>query len=237
VDSEHSAIFQALRGEDRQEVSRILLTASGGPFIDLSKEELCSVTPEDALKHPTWEMGSKITIDSATMMNKALEIIEARWLFGIPAERIEVVVHRQSIVHSMVEYIDGSIIGQMGTPDMKVPIRFALTYPERSRANKRYFDIEKFSCLSFEPPDLARFPAVSLGFRAALEGGITGAVLNASNERAVDLFLKGDISFDEITGSVKNVMDRMTNKSAPTLEDVFSADQWARKELDRCISH
>jgi 1-deoxy-D-xylulose-5-phosphate reductoisomerase len=237
VDSEHSAVFQALRGEDRASIRKIILTASGGPFIDYSPEKLKGVTPAEALKHPTWEMGTKITIDSATMMNKALEIVEARWLFDLPPDKIDVVVHRQSIVHGLAEFTDGSLIAQMGIPDMKVPIRFALTYPARSCTDRNYFDPERCAKLTFEAPDRSRFPALSLGFRAAHEGGLTGVVLNAANERAVDLFLKGEITFVEITSIVEEVMLSMENRSAPSLEEIRHADQWAREETLRCTSH
>jgi 1-deoxy-D-xylulose-5-phosphate reductoisomerase len=229
VDSEHSAIFQALNGERRESVNRILLTASGGPFVDRSAQALRDVTPEAALKHPTWNMGRKITIDSATLMNKALEIVEARWLFDAPVEQIEVVVHRQSIVHSMVEFRDGSIIAQMGNPDMKVPIQYALTYPDRVSTRRRYFSVENWSTLTFEKPDRERFPALDLGFRAAREEGLAGTVLNAANEAAVELFLKGAIKFDEITPYVGQIMDKMENKANPTLEEILAADRWARE--------
>lgn len=236
VDSEHSAVFQALRGERRREIEKIYLTASGGPFVDLPLEALRNVTPEAALKHPTWSMGRKITIDSATMMNKALEIVEAKWLFDLPPNRIEVLVHRQSIVHGMAEFIDGSIIAQMGIPDMKVPIRFALTFPERRPSNRRYFNLAQCSRLTFEEPDPDRFPALALGFRAAMEGGLAGTILNAANEAAVEMFLKGSIPFDEITSSVQKVMDDMENKDAPSLEEILVADDWAREETVKCFS-
>lgn len=236
VDSEHSAVFQALRGEDHGEVSRIILTASGGPFVDLPRDKLGRVTAEQALKHPTWEMGTKITIDSATMMNKALEIVEARWLFDLPADRIDVVVHRQSIVHSMVEFTDGSIIAQMGSPDMKVPIQYALTHPERLATDRRYFEPGRWPALTFEKPDFDRFPSLELGFRAAREGGLMGTVMNAANEAAVDLFLKGAIKFDEITPYVGRVMERLENRGDPDLGTILSADQWAREELHKCTS-
>lgn len=235
VDSEHSAVFQAIRGEDAESIRRIFLTASGGPFAGLPLEALEKVTPDEAMNHPTWKMGTKITIDSATMMNKALEIIEAKWLFGLPVDRIEVVVHRQSIVHSMAEFTDGSILAQMGTPDMKVPIQFAFTYPRRNRSDRNYFDLSKWSRLTFEAPDLERFPAVELGFRAAREGGLAGAVLNAANEAAVDLFLKGTINFVEITSCVRSVLDRLENSANPGLDEILAADRWAREEALRCF--
>jgi len=234
VDSEHSAIFQAMECGGRGAARRVYLTASGGPFIDTPAERLAQVTPEEALRHPTWDMGSKITIDSATMMNKALEIIEARWLFDLDPGDIEIVVHRQSIVHSMVEFADGSIIAQMGTPDMRVPIRYALTCPGRPPSDRRYFDFEAWSRLTFEPPDRERFPAVDLGFRAARLGGISGAVLNAANETAVGLFLEGRVAFDGISRTVAKVLDRAQDIGTPTLEEVLQADRWAREETLRC---
>ncbi len=235
VDSEHSAVFQALAGQSRDSLRRIFLTASGGPFVDWQPEEIRKVTPAQALRHPTWDMGSKITIDSATMMNKALEIIEARWLFDCTADEIEIVVHRQSIVHSMVEFNDGSILAQMGLPDMRVPIRYALTYPDRPRSQKKYFDFERWSRLTFEPPDRKRFPAISLGYKAARLGGIAGAVLNGANEMAVALFLEGKITFDAIPRTVGSVLDNADNINSPSLDEVLEADRWAREETRRCF--
>jgi 1-deoxy-D-xylulose-5-phosphate reductoisomerase len=182
-------------------------------------------------------MGRKITIDSATMMNKALEIIEARWLFGLPVEKIDVVVHRQSIVHGMVEFVDGSVLAQMGTPDMKLPIRLALTHPDRFPSDQSYFNPEKWSELTFEKPDDARFPALNLGFRAARDEGLAGTVLNAANETAVEMFLKGEIAFDDITRSVHAVMDAMMNKKQPSLDEILMADRWAREETVQWFSH
>ncbi len=236
VDSEHNAVFQALGGEDRSFVNRIILTASGGPFVDLPAEKFKSVTPLEALKHPTWNMGKKITIDSATMMNKALEIVEAKWLFDMHPSKIEVVVHRQSIVHGMAEFTDGSIIAQMGMPDMKVPICHAMTYPARFRSGKQHFFPASFSELTFEEPDDNKFPAIRLGYRAANEGGLAGTVLNAANEIAVDLFLKGNITFDEITRIVERVMDLTENKASPSFAEISAADMLARKEALKCSS-
>ncbi|MGC3966671.1 MAG: 1-deoxy-D-xylulose-5-phosphate reductoisomerase [Pirellulales bacterium] len=198
VDSEHSAIFQALQSGRRDELRRIVLTASGGPFRNYTPERLAAVTVADALAHPTWNMGRKITIDSATMMNKALEIIEARWLFDLGPEQIGVVVHPQSVVHSMVEWVDGSVIGQMSPPDMKLPIQYALTYPDRVAGPAAKIDWTQTQTLEFFPPDFARFPALELGLEAARTGGTTGAVLNAANEAAVAQFLAGDIAFTDI---------------------------------------
>lgn len=235
VDSEHSAIFQALQAGHREDVRRILLTASGGPFRQWSAEQIGRATLADALNHPTWSMGPKITIDSATMMNKALEIIEARWLFGLPAERIEVLIHPESIVHSMVEFNDGSIIAQLGTPDMKTPIQYALTYPRRVFGIADPLDWAQARCLHFEPPDPARFPALRLGHEAARQGGSSGAVLNAANEVAVERFREGAIPFSRIVQLTEEVAGRHRLVRQPTLPDLLACDAWAREEVDRCI--
>ncbi|MFG0319206.1 MAG: 1-deoxy-D-xylulose-5-phosphate reductoisomerase [Planctomycetota bacterium JB042] len=236
VDSEHSAIFQAIHGEDARAVRRIFLTASGGPFVDREAGSFADVRPEDALRHPTWEMGRKITIDSATMMNKALEIVEARWLFDVPAESIEVLVHRQSIVHSMVEFVDGSILAQLGTPSMTVPVRHALGYPERVETSRSYFDIEQFAALSFEPPDAVRFPALDLGHAVARTLGLSGTALNAANEVAVAAFLDGATRFDRISETAARVLDALDDVADPDLEQILAADAWAREEATRCLS-
>jgi 1-deoxy-D-xylulose-5-phosphate reductoisomerase len=237
VDSEHSAIFQALAGARPDTVRRLFLTASGGPFVDLDRSAFARVTREQALNHPTWKMGPKITIDSATMMNKALEIIEARWLFDVPASAIEVVVHRQSIVHSMVEFRDGSILAQLGVPSMKVPIRYAVAYPERAKSRDDYFDLKRFATLTFEAPDPVRFPALRLGARAAAEGGLAGVTLNAANEVAVERFLADEISFDRIAQTVETVLDALENVGDPDLESILATDRWARKEAHACLTH
>ncbi len=234
VDSEHSAIFQCLHREPPRSIRRVILTASGGPFRTTPADELAQVTPAQALRHPTWNMGAKITIDSATLMNKALEVVEARWLFGMPAERITVVVHPQSIVHSMVEFCDGSILAQLGVPDMAVPIRFALGYPERTETSASYFDLERFGMLTFEAPDVARFPGLELGFRAAREGGTSGAVLNAANEVAVASFLDGELAFDRIAAVVAAALDHVPHVAAPSLEQLLAADAAARTEATAC---
>ncbi|MEW6741640.1 MAG: 1-deoxy-D-xylulose-5-phosphate reductoisomerase [Planctomycetota bacterium] len=236
VDSEHSAIFQALHGERRQSVRRFLLTASGGPFRGWRAPDLATVTPQQALRHPTWNMGPKITVDSATLMNKALEIVEARWLFDEPPEKIEVLIHPQSIVHSMVEFTDGSILAQMGVPTMKVPIRFALSYPERGHTTESYFDLQRFACLTFEAPDTQVFPALNLGFEAARRGGTAGAVLNAANEVAVEAFLAGEIAFNRIAATVEAVLDKMPQRTNPDLETVLEADRKAREEALQCLT-
>jgi 1-deoxy-D-xylulose-5-phosphate reductoisomerase len=231
VDSEHSAIHQALRSGTANEVRRIVLTASGGPFRSRPRESLAAATPEEALRHPTWTMGKKITIDSATMMNKALELIEARWLFGVPAEKLGVLVHPQSIVHSFVEFVDGSVIAQMGPPDMKLPIQYALTYPERTDGPARRFDFTATTHLDFEPPDPERFPAVRLGHEAAARGGTCGAVLNAANEEAVRGFLEGELRFTDIAEVCARVLDEHPYQPDPSLDDIRRLDAWARQEV------
>ena len=235
VDSEHSAIFQSLSAGRRSELRRVILTASGGAFRDYPVDKLDKVTPEQALDHPTWKMGKKITIDSATLMNKALEIIEAKWLFGLKAEEIDVVIHHQSIIHSMVEFQDGSVIAQMGLPDMKLPIQYALTYPERRPASVEPLDLAKLGRLTFAKPDLQRFPALRLGFWAVNDSGTLPAVMNAANEVAVDAFLERRLKFTGIVRAVEEVMHKHTNKKNPSLEDIMSADSWARKEVRNAI--
>jgi len=231
VDSEHSAIFQALRSGSRSEVKRIVLTASGGPFRNWTKEQLEQVTPEQALAHPTWRMGKKITIDSATLMNKALEVIEAKWLFGLEADQIEVVIHPQSIIHSFVEFVDGSVIAQLSPPDMKLPIQYALTYPERISGDLPRMDWLQPFQLSFEPPDRDRFPALELGFEVVRRGGTTGAVLNAANETAVARFLAGELRFVDIPRACREVLSHHNYETHPSLETLFRLDRWAREEL------
>jgi 1-deoxy-D-xylulose-5-phosphate reductoisomerase len=233
VDSEHSAIFQALRGGARSEVKRVILTASGGPFAKTPKSEFDAITPEQALKHPTWTMGGKITVDSATMFNKALEIVEAKWLFGLEPSQIEVLVHPQSIIHSMVEFVDGSVIAQLGLPDMRTPIQLAFTWPGRAEGNVKRLNLAEVGSLSFEAPDLEKFPSLELGWRAAELGGTMGAVLNAANEVAVELFMERKIRFPQVFDLVRSVMDRHAGVAHPTLDDVLRADAWARQEA-RC---
>jgi 1-deoxy-D-xylulose-5-phosphate reductoisomerase len=235
VDSEHSAVFQALRAGRRDEVRRIILTASGGPFRGYSRERLEGVTVKEALAHPTWQMGPKITVDSATMMNKALEIIEARWLFDLRPEQIEVVIHPQSIVHSLVEYIDGSVVAQLGPPDMKLPIQYALTYPERCGGLAPRLDLAAGLRLDFEPPDGDRFPALALGHEVAKAGGTAGAVLNAANEAAVAAFLEGNLHFTRIVSACRQVLEHHEFDPSPTLAQLLRLDGWARKELAKWI--
>ena len=228
VDSEHSAILQCLQGEDIHSVNRLILTASGGPFLNTPREEMADITPARALKHPTWTMGAKITIDSATLMNKGLEVIEAQWLFGLPAERIEVIVHPQSIIHSMVEFVDGSVKAQLGIPDMKLPIQYALTYPERPPSAFKRVDFAALGRLTFQDPDTERFPCLALAFRAMREGGTAPAVLNAANEAAVALFLDGKIGFTAIPELIAAAMDALPPSGAVTLDLIDRADRDAR---------
>ncbi|MDP6721840.1 MAG: 1-deoxy-D-xylulose-5-phosphate reductoisomerase [Pirellulaceae bacterium] len=235
VDSEHSAVFQALRSGHPKEVKRIILTASGGPFLRKTPQEIAEVTINEALTHPTWEMGPKITVDSATMMNKALEVVEARWLFDMPPERIEVVVHPQSIVHSMVEFKDGSVIAQLSPPDMRLPIQYALTYPDRWEGPATKLDFTQAMDLQFEPVDFTRFPALALGYEVARAGGTSGAVLNAANEAAVDGFLAGQIGFNDIVPACRAVLDHHDFDDTPTLKRLVELDVWARREVTRWV--
>ena len=230
VDSEHSAIFQCLDGQSSDHVRKLWLTASGGPFRTTPREEFPNITVESALKHPSWVMGQKITIDSATLFNKGLEMIEARWLFDIGIERVGVLVHPQSIVHSMVEFVDGSLLAQLSTPDMCLPIQYALTYPERIPSDRVQTDFVKLGSLTFEAPDEERFPALKLARRAGETGGTLPAVMNAANEVAVEAFLKQKINFPQITETVRRVMDAHTVVTHPTLEKILEADAWARAE-------
>ncbi|MBL7222574.1 MAG: 1-deoxy-D-xylulose-5-phosphate reductoisomerase [Candidatus Brocadiae bacterium] len=230
VDSEHSAVFQAMHSGRASEVKTVWLTASGGPFRQCTADELAHVTPEQALQHPNWDMGPKVTVDSATMMNKALEVIEAKWLFHLAVGQIRVMVHPQSIIHSMVEFVDGSTIAQLGLPDMRVPIQYALTYPERRQGLVAAADLTELGRLDFEPADLERFPALGLGFRAAEAGGTMGAVLNAANEVAVKSFLAGRLSFPDIARLAEDVMNTHERVPEPTLAEIAAADRWAREE-------
>ena len=236
VDSEHSAIFQAMHGGRPAEVRRVWLTASGGPFLTLPLAALDNVTPEQALQHPNWAMGPKITVDSATMMNKALEIVEAKWLFRLDAAQIRVLIHPQSIVHSLVEFHDGSTLAQLGVPDMRVPIQYALTYPERRPSPVAPADLAAVGRLDFEEPDLARFPALALGHRAAEAGGTMGAVMSAANEAAVAAFLGRRIRFRDIADIVAAIMDHHSLVQHPTPEEIHEADRWARQEAAAWIA-
>jgi 1-deoxy-D-xylulose-5-phosphate reductoisomerase len=230
VDSEHSAIFQCLDGKPSDSVRKLWLTASGGPFRKTPKTDFAGITVEQALKHPSWVMGRKITIDSATLFNKALEMIEARWLFDIEMARVDVVVHPQSVVHSMVEFVDGSMLAQLSTPDMCLPIQYALTYPERSRSDRVQTSLAKLGSLTFEEPDVDRFPALALARRAGEIGGTLPAVLNAANEVAVEAFVNRKLGFLGITETVRRTMDAHKVVAHPTLDQILEADAWARRE-------
>jgi 1-deoxy-D-xylulose-5-phosphate reductoisomerase len=236
VDSEHSAVFQALQAGRREEVKRIILTASGGPFRNHTPGQLAQVTVSEALAHPTWAMGQKVTIDSATLMNKALEIIEARWLFDLAADQISVMIHPQSVVHSMVEYKDGSVIAQLSVPDMKLPIQYALTWPHRCEGVAAKLDWSKAMTLTFEPPDFERLGALKLGLEVAREGGTAGAVLNGANEAAVAAFLDGRLQFDQIVPTCESILHHHSFDPHPSLEQVIRLDRWARQEVSRCLA-
>ena len=235
IDSEHSAIFQCLVGHRRQDLKRIILTASGGPFLDKSAEDLEAVTPETALCHPTWTMGPKITIDSSTLMNKGLEVIEARWLFDVPLELIQVMIHPESIIHSMVAYRDGSVIAQLGLPDMRIPIAYALSHPERLPLGLPQPDFVDIGSLTFQEPDLVRFPCLALAIEACRVGKTMPAVLSAANEVAVDAFLNGRIGLRRIWEIIKEVMSRHNIVSNPGLSDILSAAAWARSTAEEVI--
>lgn len=233
VDSEHSAVFQCIDGKSKDEISKIILTASGGPFLHKSQKELETVTVEEALKHPNWKMGPKITVDSATMMNKGLELIEAYWLFGLSEEKLDVLIHPQSIVHSLVEFQDGSVLAQLGVPDMKIPIQYALSYPQRLKGPAPKLDLAKIGTLTFMPVDIQKFPAIRLAREALRAGGTLPAVLNGANEAAVSRFLSGKIGFLDIYHLVETVMSHHQNHLAPEIKDILEADAWAREEALR----
>ncbi len=235
VDSEHSAIFQSLAGNRKRDLQKILLTASGGPFRNLPADQFKSITPEKALAHPTWEMGDKISIDSASLMNKGLEVIEAKYLFDVPHQKIEVVIHPQSIIHSMVAYIDGSVIAQMGTPDMKGAIAYALSHPERLPLDLPLPDFAGIGALTFETPDLEKFPCLAHAFAACEAGGTLPCVLNAANEVAVDAFLKKRIGFTQIPEVIDHAMGKHNGVTAPDIDDILLADQWARKSAGEWV--
>jgi 1-deoxy-D-xylulose-5-phosphate reductoisomerase len=236
VDSEHSAIFQCISGNRQQDLDKILLTGSGGPFLNLSENEFHKIKPHDALKHPTWQMGKKISIDSATLMNKGLEVIEARWLFDVSLNMIEVVVHPQSIIHSMVSFKDGSIIAQLGIPDMKGAIAYALTCPERLVLNQPLPDFVNIGALTFKQPDLNKFPCLALAYDACTTGETLPAVLNAANEIAVEAFLTERVPFVAIPNVIKKTMDKHTVATRPTIPDILEADRWARETAEAILS-
>ena len=234
VDSEHSAIFQSMCGQSRKKVSKILLTASGGPFRGKKRQELLDITVEDALKHPNWSMGRKITIDSATLVNKGLEVIEAKWLFGVEPENIQVVVHPQSVIHSMVEYVDGAVIAQLGVPDMKLPIQYALTYPDRRPMEGKKLDFYELSSMTFEKPDTDTFRGLSMAYDAIAAGGSMPTVFNAANEKAVSLFLNREIKFLEIYDLIQGAMNNHKVKENPTVEEILEAEAEAYEYIDSC---
>ena len=232
VDSEHSAIFQSMCGQSRKKVSKILLTASGGPFRGKKRQELLDITVEDALKHPNWSMGRKITIDSATLVNKGLEVIEAKWLFGVEPENIQVVVHPQSVIHSMVEYVDGAVIAQLGVPDMKLPIQYALTYPYRRPMEGKKLDFYELSSMTFEKPDTDTFKGLPMAYDAIAAGGSMPTVYNAANEKAVGLFLNREIKFLEIYDLIQGAMENHKVKENPTVEEILEAEAEAYEYID-----
>ncbi|MGB9613437.1 MAG: 1-deoxy-D-xylulose-5-phosphate reductoisomerase, partial [Candidatus Margulisiibacteriota bacterium] len=231
IDSEHSAISQCLKGEDPKTIKKIILTASGGPFLKTPIDKLSQMTAKEALKHPTWKMGPKITVDSATLMNKGFEVIEAHHLFNLDYSQIEVVIHPESIIHSMVEFIDGSIKAQLGTPDMRIPIQYALLEEERKTNLWGRIDFGKISQLTFLKPDRKKFPCLDYAYEAGKKGGTLPAVLNAANEEAVNQFLSGKFNFDQIALKIKQVMEKHQNKENPSLEDILIADKWARESV------
>jgi 1-deoxy-D-xylulose-5-phosphate reductoisomerase len=235
IDSEHSALFQSMEGHRTVDVRRLILTASGGPLWDMTTDQMKHVTPEQALQHPNWKMGPKITIDSATLMNKGLEVVEARWLFDIPASQIEVLIHRESIIHSLVEYSDRSVIAQLGLPDMRTPIAYAMNYPERVPLDLPSLNLAEIGRLSFCEPDHERFPCLRLGYEALRTGGTMPAVLNAANEIAVQAFLDRKIAFLGIAATIRRTMDAHSPTEIVTLEDALQADAWARGQATRMI--
>jgi 1-deoxy-D-xylulose-5-phosphate reductoisomerase len=237
VDSEHSAIFQSLCAGRHEEIEKIILTTSGGPFRKANPAGIPNASIEQVLAHPVWRMGPKITVDSATMMNKALEIIEARWLFDVPAGKIEVMVHPESIVHSMVEFVDGSVIAQMGNPDMSLPIQYALTYPLRLPGSAKKLQLDRLKTLTFEKPNPQVFPAIEMGFEVAQKGGTIAAVFNAANEAAVEQFLAGKIKFGNIVELVRHCLDNCNARTDVSLEELLEADAWAKKEVTECLKN
>lgn len=236
VDSEHSAIFQCLQGEQSQTIRRLLITASGGPFRGYVREQLAQVSVADCLRHPNWSMGKKITVDSATLVNKGLEVMEAHWLYGVDYEHIDVLVHPQSIIHSLVEFVDGAVMAQLGTADMHLPIQYALTYPERLPAAFSRLDFSVLSALTFEAPDIETFPALALAYAAGRSGGSVPCVFNAANEIAVYAFLREELKFLDIATVIQTVMAGHTSMETPGLEDLFRIDTWARQAASDCIA-
>ncbi len=229
IDSEHSAIFQSMQGFRKEDVKRILLTASGGPFFGMKKDQLENIKAEDALKHPNWNMGAKVTIDSSTLVNKGLEVIEAKWLFGVDTKNIKVLIHRQSIIHSMVEYKDNGVIAQLGYPDMKLPIQYAIEYPQRLPMKGNEIDFTKYNTLTFDEPDMQTFHALALAYKAAEEGGSMAAVFNGADEAAVELFMDGKIKYLEISDVIEKAMYNIKNIKEPTVDEIIQTDKAARE--------
>ena len=237
IDSEHSAILQAMHSGNRSEVRKVIITCSGGPFRQASSDEMAQASLADALNHPTWNMGPKISIDSATMMNKALEIVEAHWLFGLKADDMEILIHPESIVHSLVEFCDGSVIAQLSNPDMRLPIQYALTYPDRLPCPTKRLDLGALGQLTFQKPDLERFPAIRLGFEVARRGGTAGAVLNAANEAAVEAFRLEKSAFSQIAELAEHCLDNHSWIESPDLEQLLDTERWARNETAKMIQN
>jgi len=235
IDSEHSAIFQCLEGHDKSEIRRILLTSSGGPLKDIPLKAFGELGRDQVMNHPRWKMGPKITVDSATMMNKALEVIEAHWLFGLPVEKIEVVVHPEAIVHSLVEFVDGSVLAQLAVTDMRIPIQYAMTYPKRLHSTLPPLDLVKLRSLTFEAPKREKFPCLGFGEEAARAGGTVPAVLNAANEACVQAFLAGGLAFVQIPAVIEQVLSRHHATQKPTLDEILQADAWAREEVEAAL--
>lgn len=231
VDSEHSAIFQCLKDEKKQALSKIYLTGSGGPLKDVAFEDLESVTPEFALRHPKWRMGKKISIDSATLVNKGFEVIEAKYLFDLPAENIKIIIHPEAIVHSLVEFVDGTILAQLGKTDMRIPIQYALTYPERLEARLSRMDFSKISKLSFQQPNIDKFPALRLSMQVAKDQGLSGAVFSSADEECVFAYLNKKIKFTDIVRIIEEVLTKLKNKPNPTIEEIIETDRWAREQV------
>lgn len=236
IDSEHSAIFQCLNGESRKEVKKLVITCSGGPFRNFSKEEMKDVTIQNALKHPTWNMGAKITVDSSTWINKGFEVIEAHWLFGVGYDAIDVVVHPQSIVHSLVEFEDHSVIAQLGLPDMTIPIQYALTYPKRMPSMAKQLHLAEVGKLDFMKPDFERFPCLKFAYDAGIAGGIMPAVLNAANEVAVQAFIREEIGYLDIPGIINTIMEKAVQKAHPTLSEILDIDKLAKEKTEQLIA-
>jgi 1-deoxy-D-xylulose-5-phosphate reductoisomerase len=237
IDSEHSAVFQAMQAGRRHEIAKVILTASGGPFRNATKDQIARATPQEALAHPTWRMGGKVTIDSATMFNKGLELIEACWLFDLPAEKIQVTIHPESVIHSMVEFVDGSTVAQLSPPDMRTPIQYALTYPDRLPGCGRRMDWTRQVGLNFEPPDAEKFPALAIAYDVARRGGTLGAVMNAANEVAVEAFLAGRTAFGRISDVVALTIRQHQLVASPAMDDLMEADRWARRTASALLAN